>query len=289
MKHTSAWVSILIALALVSVPMAIGQTFTFRNLEIPNAQSTTPYGVNDSGVISGNYTDSSSVSHCFMHSGNTLTTITDPNGTGTSCFGINAAGAIVGFYNVLNSFSNGFIYANGVFTDVIVPTATAGTIAYGINDSGEVVGQFADSNGTHGFLFNGSTYETLNVPGADTTIAVGINSNNIITLESLNSGGLSSWVRIGTQYGPLNVPGAVTTAVHSINNLNKIALSWFDSSNLEHGAVYAGGKYHLIDDLAGTDTGIETINDSNTIVGRYMPAGDSQYQGFEGKPVATAP
>ena len=289
MKHTSAWVSILIALALVSVPMAIGQTFTFRNLEIPNAQSTTPYGVNDSGVISGNYTDSSGVVHCFMHSGNTITTITDPNGTGTSCFGINAFGAIVGFYNVLNSFSNGFIYANGVFTDVIVPTATAGTIAYGINDSGLVVGQFSDSNGTHGFLFNGSTYETLNAPGADVTIAVGINSNNIITLQSVNSSGVSSWVRIGTHYSQLSVPGAVTTAVHSINNLNEIALSWFDSSSLEHGAVLAGGKYDLIDDPAGTGTGIETINDHHAIVGRYLPSGGSQDQGFEGKPVAMAP
>ena len=282
MKHTSAWVSILLALALVSVPMAIGQTYKFKNIEIPNAQSTTPFGINDSGVISGNYTDSSAVTHCFMVSGRTITTITDPNGTSTSCFGINAFGDVVGFYGVLNSFSNGFIYANGVFTDVIVPTATAGTIAYGINDSGLVVGQFSDSNGTHGFLFNGSTYETLNAPGADVTIAVGINSNNLITLQSVNSGGVSSWVLNGSHYTQLIVPGSVTTAVHSINNLGEIALSWFDSSNQEHGAVRSGARYFLIDDPAGTGTGIETINDFNTIIGKYVPAGGSQAQGFEG-------
>jgi hypothetical protein len=80
----------------------------------------------------------------------------------------------------------------------------------------------------------------------------------------------------------LSVPGAVTTAVHSINNLNEIALSWFDSSGLEHGAVHAGTKYFLIDDPSGTGTGIETINDFNTIIGKYVPAGGSQTQGFEG-------
>jgi hypothetical protein len=283
MKHTSAWVSTLVALALVSVPIAIGQTFTFKNIEIPSAQSTTPWGINDSGVISGNYTDSSGVVHCFMLSGHTITAITDPKGTSTSCFGINASGAIVGFYGVLNGFSNGFVYQGGVFSDIIVPTATAGTIAYGINDSGDVVGQFSDSAGTHGFLFNGS-YETLNAPGATVTIAVGINNSGLITLQSVNSGGVSSWVLIGTHYVQLNVPGAVTTAVHSINNLDEIAFSWFDLSGLEHGAVRAGTTYHLIDDPAGTGTGIETINDNKIIVGKYVPAGGSQAQGFEGRP-----
>jgi len=283
MKHKSAWVSILLTLALVSVPMAIGQTYNFRNIKIPNAQSTTPYGINDSGVISGNYIDSLEVSHCFMLSGHTITTIADPHGNSTNCFGINAFGDIVGFYGVVNgSFSNGFIYANGVFTDVIVPTATGGTIAYGINDSGFVVGQFGDAMGIHGFLFNGSTYETLNAPGAQVTIAVGINSSNLITLQSVNAGLVSSWLLIGTHYLQLSVPGAVTTAVHSINNLNEIALSWFDSSGLEHGAVHAGTKYFLIDDPSGTGTGIETINDFNTIIGKYVPAGGSQTQGFEG-------
>jgi hypothetical protein len=99
----------------------------------------------------------------------------------------------------------------------------------------------------------------------------------------LNSSGfLSSWVLIGTHYSPLNVPSAVTTAVHSINNHNEIALSWFDTSNLEHGAVYAGTKYYLIDDPAGTGTSIETINDSNVIIGRFLPTGGSQFQGFVG-------
>jgi len=283
MKDKSAWVSIFLTLALVSVPMAIGQTYNFRNIEVPHAQSTTPYGINDSGVISGNYTDSSGVTHCFMISGRTITTITDPNGTGTNCFGINASGAIVGSYGVLNGFSNGFVYQNGVFTDIIVPTATAGTIAYGINDLGDVVGQFGDDVGIHGFLFNGSTYQTLNAPGAATTIAVGINASNIITLQSLNSSGfLSSWSLIGTRYSLLSVPGAAITAVHSINNRNQIALGWYDSANVEHGAVRVGPTYYLIDDPAGTNSGIDTINDRELIIGHYLPAGGSQNQGFEG-------
>ena len=94
--------------------------------------------------MSGNYTDSSGVSHCFMRVGSTVTTITDPNGIGTNCYGINSAGAIVGGYALQGGFGNGFIYQNGVFTDVIVPGATAGTTAYGINDDGIVVGSFAD-------------------------------------------------------------------------------------------------------------------------------------------------
>jgi len=45
---------------------------------------------------------------------------------------------------------------------------------------------------------------------------------------------------------------------------------------------YAGTKYYPIDDPAGTGTSIETINDSNVIIGRFLPTGDSQFQGFVG-------
>ncbi len=245
--------------------------------------STAVYGINDSEVMSGNYTDSSGYGHCFTLSVSPLklTTITDPKGTSTSCYSINSSGTIAGGYALAAGFSNGFVYQNGVFTDIVVPTATAGTVAFGVNDNGAVVGYFADNVGTHGFLFNGPTYTVLNAPGATATFALGINNSNLITLQSFNSSGvLSSWVLNGSTYTALNVPGAVTTGVHSINNKNEIAFAWTDSENASHGAIFAENKYFLINDPAGTNTSIDTVNDNNMFVGHFQPSGAAQSQGF---------
>ncbi len=58
---------------------------------------------------------------------------------------------------------------------------TQGTFAYGIF-GGNIVGYFNDSAGdSHGFLYNGSGYTTLDDPfGADGTVAYGISGNNIV-------------------------------------------------------------------------------------------------------------
>src|SRR2546430_12549872 len=55
-------------------------------------------------------------------------------------------------------------------------TTTLGTEAFGINDSGQIVGRYY-SNGFHGFFYTGGTYITLDDPlaGSSNTMAFGIN------------------------------------------------------------------------------------------------------------------
>jgi hypothetical protein len=66
--------------------------------------------------------------------------------------------------------------AGYVFTTLDVPGATAGTTAAdGINNVGQIVGLFADTIGTPGFLLSGGKYTTLDVPGAFYTQPNGIN------------------------------------------------------------------------------------------------------------------
>lgn len=275
---------LLLLLAMAATQLALAQaSYKFSTVKIPHSETTDVFGVNDAGVMSGNYTDSSGVSHCFMRVGTAVTTITDPNGVGTSCYGINSFGAIVGGYALQAGFSNGFVYQNGIFTDIIVPGATAGTTAYGINDAGVVVGAFADNVGEHGFLFDRISYQTLDAPGAAVTLAVGINTSNLITLQSVNSSGfVSAWLLNAGNYTMLNVPNAVVTEVHAINNRDEIAFGWTDSNNVLHGAILANGQYYVADDPGGTNTSIDTINDHNEIVGHFQPTGATQAQGFKG-------
>ncbi len=70
-----------------------------------------------------------------------------------SCpFGANARGDIVGHYQRAKEQVRGFVYSGGQFLSIEVPNSTA-TNAYGINDSGVIVGTYYDKNSRiHGFL-----------------------------------------------------------------------------------------------------------------------------------------
>jgi hypothetical protein len=51
----------------------------------------------------------------------------------------------------------------------------------GINDSGQIVGQYRDSGGVHSFLFSGGTFTAINDPSATgPTFAYGINNSGQI-------------------------------------------------------------------------------------------------------------
>src|SRR5215469_2835305 len=54
-----------------------------------------------------------------------------------------------------------------VFFHINVPNAT-NTVARGINDAGQIVGYFSDSNGTHAFFLSDGNYTIIDVPHAST-------------------------------------------------------------------------------------------------------------------------
>ena len=63
------------------------------------------------------------------------------------------------------------------FTPIDLPGAKQ-TFAFGMNDTGQVVGSynFGGSGPNHGFLLSDCQYSTIDVPGATTTEAFGINN-----------------------------------------------------------------------------------------------------------------
>jgi probable HAF family extracellular repeat protein len=64
-------------------------------------------------------------------------------------------------------------------TAIDYPNVIGDTTACGINDSGQIVGQFQDGTGNHGFVDAGGVFTTIDYPSAiaGTTFACGINDN----------------------------------------------------------------------------------------------------------------
>jgi PEP-CTERM motif len=132
-----------------------------------DAVATTATGVNNSLVISGFYTDGATDSvNGFLENGDTFISLSDPNAVGTTmAFGLNNKNEVVGSYVDADGNTHGFVYnwLTNQWTTINDPNADGttafgveGTLVNGINDLGQLVGFYAntDQAAVNGFLAN---------------------------------------------------------------------------------------------------------------------------------------
>lgn len=164
---------------------------TYTNVDAPGAAGFTAfYGINSNGVAVGTADDSSGGTQGIIYDGVNFVRLAAPGSYNTTFTGINDLGMIVGYgqagafyyeggdfhffgpaelYPMDISNSNvivglltgaggdGFLYniADGSFSTFDDPDASNGTFAFGINNSGAVVGTYSDGSRQHGFLATG--------------------------------------------------------------------------------------------------------------------------------------
>jgi hypothetical protein len=104
--------------------------------------------------------------------------------------GINKGGVIVGFFVGSDGNDHGFILKNGVVTQVDYPAVNVqDTFLEGINDRGEITGQWYDNSGSDipfGFLLATKTnkFTAIVIPNSTQQQPWGINNQGLIAVES---------------------------------------------------------------------------------------------------------
>ena len=113
-------------------------TFAFTTANVPGAVQTRPGGINNAGVVVGQYLAKNGFSYGYILNGKKLTKLDHPNGTATVANGLNLNGTVmvVGQYGARGGTSAGFLYKSGKFTDIPGPKGATFSAAYGINDHG---------------------------------------------------------------------------------------------------------------------------------------------------------
>ncbi|MBL6082779.1 hypothetical protein JMJ56_33040 [Belnapia sp. T18] len=119
-------------------------------------------------------------------------------------YDINNRGDIVGETKALD----GFLLRNGEVTILDVPGSTR-TLAYGVNDRGDVVGTYLDQESSpHGFLYSHGDYTSLDVPGSDYTQLTGINNRGqIVGSASGDETVAGGYVYENGAFNKITVPG----------------------------------------------------------------------------------
>jgi probable HAF family extracellular repeat protein len=167
------------------------------------------------------------------------------------------------------------------YTTFDVPLALD-TEPLGINDSGQIVGQYRDSGGLHSFLFSNGTFTPINDPSAtSSTLANGINnSGQIVGIYNPDNFDVPGFLYDPTSnvfppYFTLHDPSANQgTVPRGINNARQIVGHYLDSTG-DHGFLLSAGNYATLDDPMGArGTFANGINDAGQIVGFYQDSGN---------------
>ncbi len=130
--------------------------YTAINFPGAGNHGTQLYSVNNSGVASGRYLDASGISHGFLYSDSMgYVDNSIPGFVSTESDGLNNLGdyTTIAYLDPNNPYAvASFIYSGGTYTPFAVPGALS-TIAYGLNDHGQVVGLYAAPDfSLHGFV-----------------------------------------------------------------------------------------------------------------------------------------
>jgi len=271
----------------------------FQTLDVPNnVGSTSALGVSGGSIV-GNYGDNNG----FLFNGNSYTTVDVPNPTApdvpatTIATGISGSN-IVGWFTDDAADAHGFLYSNGNFTTLDDPNAASsdnvgtyppggygyilfstefdgygGTFASGIS-GGNIVGWYVDMSGdTHGFLYNGSTYATLDDPnGVGSTYAQGISGNNIVGFYTDHTGKTHGFLYNGKTYTTLDAPGGVGATYAQGIDGNNIVGWYVNSTTGDHGFLYNGASYTTFDvpNAGGGGSTFAQGISGNTVVGWYF-------------------
>jgi probable HAF family extracellular repeat protein len=233
---------------------------TYTQIDYPGATTTSCYGIDSSGDVTGFYIDSAGSYHGFLLSRNTYTTIDYPGAQATTLFRINDVGQIVGVADYVS-----FVYDenNRSFTEIAYPGAV-NTVATSINNAGTVAGYLTWNDVfSQGFEFSGSSYQLLTPRKSENIYIWGVtgsgelvgNTGNLdfsfdhggyrqITipgnpvLYGVNEAG-SAFVGDGFFYRnntlqTLRFPGGGLTLAYAVNNAGRVVGLFLDSNYKQH-------------------------------------------------------
>jgi probable HAF family extracellular repeat protein len=226
--------------------------------------------------------------------------------------GINDHGDIVGGYGDAHGLHGVVLTKDAVILidgpPCPVPSPGPQTLAYSINNRGQVVGGYNPcGNEGHGFLWADGTLTTIDVPNEFNTDLHGINDHGDIVGSYgstglhgflLSKGTFTQLVAPNTEDQPVpfginnrgdivgdlggdgfllsndrytlfRVPESGWTEARGINDRGEIAGFWMDADGVIHAYLFSKGQFTEIHVPVGSNAGIFGLNNQDQIVGDY--------------------
>jgi uncharacterized membrane protein len=246
----------------------------YVSFDLYNSAETFANGINNAGVIAGYSDDGVTLAHGYKFAAGKLTQYDAPGAVRiTENYAINSLGAVSGaYYDGANLL--GYVQSGSTFT----PLAPGGprSVAWGMNDTGKVVGSYEPGGLLdRGFLWNGSSFTDLMVPGSLSTQARDIDSSGRIVGWSVDAARFQhGFELVGGHYTAFDVPGSASygTRVFGTNDHGWLVGAYGDASSARNGFVFDGATTYRVDIPGARWTEVYGINDQLTMVGAWGDA-----------------
>jgi RHS repeat-associated protein len=143
--------------------------------------------------------------------------------------------------------------------------------AYGINNQGQVVGYWRDTNGSRAFLYSGGAVTDLGSLGGTNRYALSINNVGQIVGFAGASNGTRAFLYSNGAITNLGAMGGINSYAYGINDTAQIVGN-LDTTNGARAYLYTGGAVTNLGTLGGTNSFAFGINNSNLVVGSSLNA-----------------
>jgi hypothetical protein len=291
----------------LSIPASAAALYNFTSFDGPgsNRGGTTVNGIDNNGDLVGFSSNNAATPTLFTNfirgADGTFTLLNLGADPLPMANGINASRTVVGMH------SNGTAFALSAGALTTLPNVNGNAIfetAFGINDTGLIVGQYTDAaiGTTPGFLFSGGSFTTLNsIAIATVTNAQAVNNNGLVTgfysVDGVHQHGFfyNSVTGQFTLAPDPNIPNLVLTQFLGINDQGTVVGYYQLPDGSQHGLLFdiTTRSYSFLDDPNAALTGVSItqitgVNDSGEIAGFYADARTGLQRGFFATPAAAA-
>jgi uncharacterized membrane protein len=245
----------------------------FQTVNVPTPANSFPTteALTDTGAIVGTFLTPTRHSSGYLLYQGKLTTFMFPGSTDTSAHDMSRTGTIVGEYNT-GPAERAFMVRSGGFRQIKIPGfPNVPAVAHGVNDNGDVVGEFV-SNAQFGFLLHNGKLTILSFPGAQGgTVPKSINDQGVIVgfyllgPEETTRGFM--W-KNGV-FSNLNPPAAGNghSLPMKISNAGDVVGEFTSSvDNLLHGFSFDQGRYTTINAPGFQQTSLFGVNKFDNLV-----------------------
>ena len=195
------------------------------------------------------------------------------------------------------SYLPGFVFEKGRYRAFDSPDPSIGPFPSGINNRGEITGEYLRPDGESGLLRDRrGRISSFDVPGAAGTEAVRINDRGQIVGEYGNdtpfvndSADIRAYVTYRDRFIRLRIPGAELMTAFGINDRGWVVGTYVEQGTPRnsqgtfseaHGFLWKHGRFHTIDLPGAAVTELYEINNRGDLVGLYVERGTLEQHGF---------
>jgi probable HAF family extracellular repeat protein len=277
-----------ILLALAFLPAS----FTFAHAQAPQYTVTVlgelsggdgvsyATGVNNLGQVTGQSATATS-NHAFLYSNGSMIDI----GAASPDYSVSFGEAINNNGQVAGVATTGILYSGGSWTSLGDFAGGQGFgAAYGINDSGVVVGE-AQINGSYpqAFSYSNGTLTNLGSLGGNYSTAYGINSSGVVVGSAYLSGNSTSkaFEYSSGVMSSLGTLGGSNSDAYGINNSGQVVgASQITGNSAYHAVLFSGGSKIDLGTLGGSNSYGYAINSSGEMTGMSQTTGNASTHAF---------